>query len=195
MDIKNLRDKYWGVPGGNVTSALGVNDGALKSNGLLGSQIELGNYSTACLSSSCTISIGLWLKYWPTTVNSQNQTFLDIQGMFTLFQPESSTQLAIKMFTKRDYVCNYVFNSTTHIWSQFFVTLNAADEVNIYKNGILLTEFVTKQCEVEVNPARDPNGLITLSNGGALAEYDDLVIWNTGLSVIQIADIFKSYTG
>ncbi|XP_031573116.1 uncharacterized protein LOC116307107 isoform X2 [Actinia tenebrosa] len=192
--IKNLRKENWGTSKCNVTSSIGVNGGALKSNGLLESQIELGYYDTSCLSSVCTISIALWLKYWPSTISGRSQTFLDIHGLFTLFQPgNSSTQLGIKAFTSAGHVCNYVFNATTHIWSQIFI-INSAQVIDIYRNGLLVTEFVQKHCWNTPTPAPAASGLITLNKGGALAEYDDLVIWNTSLSEMQIKDIFKSYT-
>lgn len=158
----------------------------------MGSHIELGNYDTSCLSSACKISIGLWLKYWPTTVSGQFQTFLEIQGLFTLFQPgDTSTQLGIKAFKDTNKVCRFVFNLTTHIWSQIFVTINP--DIRIYRNGLLVTEFVQEHCTAVSNPSA--SGLITLNKDEALAEYDDLVIWNTCLTEIQIKDIFKSYTG
>lgn len=172
--------------------SIGVNGGALKSNGSLGSHIQLGNYDTSCLSSTCTISVGLWLKYWPATTNGQSHTFLDIHGLFTLFQPQStSVQLGIKAFPSTSHSCDILFNATAHIWSQIFVTINAARSIRIYINGLLVDE---KSCGVPISGGA-ASGLITLNKDGALAEYDDLVIWNTALSEIQIKDIFKFYTG
>lgn len=178
---------------GDVTSVPGVNMGALKFNSR--AKVVLERFNTSCLESMCEITVSLWLKYWLTN-SDQNQTFLDIHGLFTLFQPKGNTmEMAANVHSHPDTFITNIFDSPAGIWNHYTIIMSKRESI-IYRNKqqvqIIKRNFTT----LSINNKHDPlNGLITLSGGDAQAEYDDLVISNRELLTSHISDIMTSYTG
>lgn len=196
-NVKNLKSKIWGVVKGDVTPIPGVNMGALKTTGDTGSMVVLERFNTSCLkkNSGCDLTVSLWLRYW--LMNSdKNQTFLDINGLLSVYQPKGTVmQLAAKVFSTDVRFCVNMFNSPAGIWSHYTIVISVL-ESQIYRNGkhvpIIKRNFTTLSASSLNYP---DNGLIRLSPGGAKADYDDLVISGIALDELQIKNTMAAYTG
>lgn len=191
-----MKSKLWGAVKGDITRVLGVNMHALRTGGDETSMVTLERFDTSCLAAPkyCHLTVSLWLKYWLLNTD-RNQTFFDIKGLLTLYQPNGTvTQLATKVYSNNVRFAVNLFNSPAEVWSHYIIVISVF-ESQIYRNGKLVNVLQRNFTTLSANINDPQSGLITLSPGGARAEYDDLVIMKNALIQQDIDKITAAYTG
>lgn len=194
-NLKNLKSKFWGTAKGDVTRTLGVNMHGLKTRGDEASTITLERFNISCLSGPkyCHLTVSLWLKYWLLNTN-RNQTFLEIKGLLTLYQPDGKVnRLVAKVYSNSLKYIENLFDAPAEIWNHYIIVISVY-ESQIYRNGKSVHVF-QRNITTFSSPVNDQTGLITLSPEGAIAEYDDLVIMKNGLIQQEVDNIISAYTG
>ncbi len=192
----------WGKIVGDVGTTQGARLGAVYTRGD-GAVIKLCEVSDICFTEplfcSSGFTVSLWLKH--RTVYTDNHTIRQLfvgigdygngDYSFSVFQKNHRTEehLAVKV-SASSRTCTSIFPVPRSVWSLFTFVWNATD-LNVYRNGLKVKEFLSKYCIDEI-PRTFQHPTVILKGD---AMFDDLQIWNRALTPNEIGEMFTCIRG
>lgn len=191
----------WGKIIGDVGTTQGARLGAVYTRD--GAVIKLGEVNDICFTEPlfCIsgFTVSLWLKH--RTIYTDNltvrQVFVAIGDYgngdysFSVYQKSHRTEehLAVRVSASSKR-CVYIFPVPRSVWSLFAFVWNTTD-LNIYRNGLMVKEFMLDSCTDESQRAFQHPAVILKGD----AMFDDLQIWNRALTPNEIGEMFTCIRG